>query len=276
MPKVSKVGKFRQTAAFARNTTTSNKSHGSKANNITPKNKEYDPAMELDKIHVPSPKSLSAVEKDATFDNKVQKSDATPHNIKSTTKTTTATNEESLLSRGQRKRQAKRDQYLRKEKMILLSLQLQKEQDQKKRMDGLDALKEALLETVQESPTTKPATTSLTQNVVVKSNKAKQRLASSELVHMSLVLQHPVFQSNPFETIQAHLRNTLAPQGKQQEAATALKLQQEQQATQQRKQAKKERLLDSKGNNKGNKNNHKKKKTKSKFKATRTRSGKKR
>ena len=54
------------------------------------------------------------------------------------------------LSRGQRKRQAKRDQYLRREKLILSSLQLQKAQEQARRIDGLDAMKEALLATVVE------------------------------------------------------------------------------------------------------------------------------
>ena len=60
----------------------------------------------------------------------------------------TATAPAASLSRGQRKRQAKRDQYLRREKLILSSLQLQKAQEQARRIDGLDAMKEALLATV--------------------------------------------------------------------------------------------------------------------------------
>lgn len=41
-------------------------------------------------------------------------------------------------------------------------------------------------------------------------NKQKKNIAIEEVVHYNLVLQHPSFQSNPFETMQEHLRNTLA------------------------------------------------------------------
>ena len=52
------------------------------------------------------------------------------------------------LSRGQRKRQAKRDQYLKREHMIMTSLKLKREDEQKKRIDGLDSIREALLASV--------------------------------------------------------------------------------------------------------------------------------
>ena len=48
------------------------------------------------------------------------------------------------LSRGQRRRQAKRDQYRKREQMILSSLRLKSQEEQKGRIDGLDAIREAL------------------------------------------------------------------------------------------------------------------------------------
>jgi Ribosome biogenesis protein SLX9 len=119
------------------------------------------------------------------------------------------------LSKGQRKRQAKRDQYLRKEKMILSSLQVKYAQDQAKRIDGLDALKEALMATVvQPSKTSLDASksTNPTNASLLQSNRGRKLLLEKEAVQMNLVLQHPSFQANPLETIREHLQNTLQPQ----------------------------------------------------------------
>ncbi|EJK54129.1 hypothetical protein THAOC_26309 [Thalassiosira oceanica] len=48
------------------------------------------------------------------------------------------------LSRGQRKRLAKREQYLKREKMVMSSLKLKQIDEQKGKIDGFDLLKEAL------------------------------------------------------------------------------------------------------------------------------------
>jgi len=262
MPKISKVGKFRKTAAATAAALGGGSSSGKKkSSSATP--------GEVDWVRVPSNKSLqqeSALETESSKNDTTATSKKNKKNQKDSSASADVSQQDSALSRGQRKRQAKREQYLKKEKMILSSLKLKKEDEQRKRIDGLDALKAALMETVQE----KPGAPDDNEAVVpekpkpLTSNKAKQKTLASELTHMGLVMQHPAFQANPFEAIQEHLRNSLAKQGKQQQAATAVKIKEEQEAAQQRKQEKKERMSVAK----------KHKKTKRKFKATRSRSKK--
>lgn len=115
------------------------------------------------------------------------------------------------LSRGQRKRQAKREQFLRKEKMILSSLMLQRQEQQKKRIDGLDAIKQALMDTTGKNKidqNSKNTTLKPVRHIVT--NKAKRKLVAKEIEHVNLILQHPSFKKDPFETMQEHLRNTFA------------------------------------------------------------------
>lgn len=133
------------------------------------------------------------------------------------------------MSRGQRKRQAKKDQYLKKENMVLSSLRLARMEEQRGRLDGLDALKEALLpisfgsataagkedgkgSTQGDDSDARASVTSKAVGPVVATNKAKKNLASRELAHMNLVLEHPAFQANPFEAIREHLKNSLSNQ----------------------------------------------------------------
>jgi ABC-type dipeptide/oligopeptide/nickel transport system ATPase component len=125
--------------------------------------------------------------------------------------------DETNLSRGQRKRLAKREQYLRKEKIVLSSLKLRHQDEQKKRIDGLDAIKEALLSTVspiQDEPKISDLS-KIKPNLMI-SNKSKKSLVAREVSQMSLVLQHPAFQADPFATIREHLKNTLAKDERQQ------------------------------------------------------------
>lgn len=123
------------------------------------------------------------------------------------------------LSRGQRKRNAKKQQYLKRENMILSTLALKRKEEQKSRIDGLDALKEALGGVTE---TSKKVENDNKQNkeeekvVVMVTNKAKKDLATKEIHHMNLVLQHPSFKENPFAAIQEHLKNTLSSQAEQQ------------------------------------------------------------
>ena len=255
MPKVSRVGKFRKAAADAA-VVGSSKSPATKTRIESFDGKTHHDAMG-EQMHVPSAKTSKSPEVQQKSHQNAASSDINPATETTTNKDTTA------LSRGQRKRQAKRDQYLRKETMILKSLKLHKEEEQKKRIDGLDALKEALMETAKAS-LDKAETREEKRQPSITSNKAKQQILASELNHMSLVLQHPSFQQNPFEAMQAHLRNTLAKQGKEQQVASVARVEQEKKAAVKRKEDKKERLRNVKG----------KKKSRSKFKATRSRGGK--
>lgn len=141
------------------------------------------------------------------------------------------------LSRGQRKRQAKREQYLKRETMILSTLQLKQQEEQKKRIDGLGALKEALT-SVDTSPSTSAATAQQPSNTL----KGKKNLAAREMEHMNLVLQHPAFLSNPFEAIQQHLRNSLAGQAQEQEAKSRERAKVDMDKQQVKKRQKKERI----------------------------------
>ena len=131
------------------------------------------------------------------------------------------TNSVAGLSKGQKKRLIKREQYMKKERMILSTLKLRKQDEQSKRIDGLDALKEALLDAVTtDNAAATPSSASKRKNAVdtnanstshlnsLKSNSSRQQLLQREMMHMELVLQHPTFQEDPLATIREHLQNT--------------------------------------------------------------------
>jgi hypothetical protein len=115
-----------------------------------------------------------------------------------------------VLSRGQKKRQTKKLQYLKREQLVLSSLRLRREQDQKSRIDGLDAVRAALLDAAAETAT-KPAPISVRGgSSLLRTVASRQKLMRREAAQMSLVLQHPSFQQDPFGAIQLHLKNTAA------------------------------------------------------------------
>ncbi|KAL7546651.1 hypothetical protein ACHAWF_009982 [Thalassiosira exigua] len=121
------------------------------------------------------------------------------------------------LSRGMKKRLAKREKYLKRQNMIMSSLRLQRMEEQKGRLDGLDAIREALGE-VLPSPSESAASaakesskSNKTRKLACSTNKSKKKLANAEISHMGLILEHPSFQDNPFAAIQKHLQNSLAP-----------------------------------------------------------------
>jgi Ribosome biogenesis protein SLX9 len=162
------------------------------------------------------------------------------------------------LSRGQRKRMAKRENFLRKERLILSSLKLQRDEVQKRRIDGLDAIKEALMSTASNSKSKGSVEDpSIQAQPAVTTNKAKRRLVAGEVEHLSLVLQHPAYQQDPFATMQEHLKNTLAKERQQQEAASKQRTQQEKLEREEKLRLKKEEGL-------------KKRKSKKKYKPRRT------
>jgi Ribosome biogenesis protein SLX9 len=143
------------------------------------------------------------------------------------------------LSRGQRKRQAKQEQYLKKEKMILSTLMLKKREEQKKRIDGMDAIRDALLETTKSTETKQDVEVC---NPTYGSNRAKKSLISGEIERMQLVQQHPAFKEDPFATIQEHLKNTFSEQREKLQKEAQQKADNDKKKQDQRKQEKKERL----------------------------------
>ena len=143
------------------------------------------------------------------------------------------------LSRGQRRRQAKRDQYRKREQMILSSLRLKSQEEQKGRIDGLDAIREALMNTTKHGKVEQNDPNNASS---FKTNKGKKRLLVEESHHLSLVSQHPAFKADPFETIQEHLRNTLAEQREHLQLEAEKRTHEERRKQEEQKQRKKERL----------------------------------
>ena len=141
------------------------------------------------------------------------------------------------LSRGQRKRQAKHEKFLKKEKMILSSLMLKKQDEQKKRIDGLDAIKQALMDTTttadkkKQYDSTNNSNSNNTELEIhhVSSNKAKRKLVGGEVENMSLILQHPAYKKDPFETLQEHLLNSYKEDKTTQEKLSKQRTQKEKQ-----------------------------------------------
>lgn len=159
-----------------------------------------------------------------------------------------AARENESLSRGQRKRLAKREQYLKREKMVMSSLRLQRLEEQKGRIDGLDAMREALVGAAKSADYAKTASSQAQPAAAAKcnTNKSKKALGNNEISHMSLVLQHPSFQENPFAAIQTHLRNSLAADAEKLRQDSQRRDEEDGAALAKKKEEKKERLLDAK------------------------------
>eukprot|EP00584_Thalassiosira_punctigera_P020122 CAMPEP_0172574386 /NCGR_PEP_ID=MMETSP1067-20121228/136673_1 /TAXON_ID=265564 ORGANISM="Thalassiosira punctigera, Strain Tpunct2005C2" /NCGR_SAMPLE_ID=MMETSP1067 /ASSEMBLY_ACC=CAM_ASM_000444 /LENGTH=224 /DNA_ID=CAMNT_0013367013 /DNA_START=140 /DNA_END=814 /DNA_ORIENTATION=+ len=157
------------------------------------------------------------------------------------------------LSRGQRKRLAKREQYLKREKMVMWSLRLKRLEDQKGRLDGLDALREALGEAMLPSSKSNEAegkgaekSSNKIGNLTCNTNKSKKTLANAEIPHMGLVLQHPSFKEDPFAAIQQHLRNSLAPEVERMERESRKREEEDDEAGVKKKEERKERQREAK------------------------------
>lgn len=151
------------------------------------------------------------------------------------------------LSRGQRKRMQKRELYLKRERMVLSTLKLKKIEEQKSRIDGLDAIKEALSSTIQKSKLESNVEADESEEKkLLKSNKSKKEVAQKELNHLNLVLQHPSFQTNPFATMQEHLRNSFAKQAEEQEKNAEIERKENAKKAEEKKEARKERIRNAK------------------------------
>ena len=147
------------------------------------------------------------------------------------------------LSRGQRKRQAKREAFLRKEKLILSSLKLKSQEEQKKRIDGLDAIRDALLETAKNHVDgNNDGAEEEEQQASSTTNKSKKKLLVKEVDHLNLVVQHPAYQADPFKTMQEHLKNTFAKQKERNEKHSKERSIVEKKRNEEKKRAKKEEI----------------------------------
>lgn len=157
-------------------------------------------------------------------------------------------NNESSLSRGQRKRLAKREQYLKREMMVMSSLRLKKLDEQKGKLDGFDAIKEALPSTESSNANTAQSSSQPSPNAAEKLSshtiKAKKNLANSEIGHMGLVLEHPSFIDNPFAAIQQHLKNSLETDAEMLKEESLKRDKEDRLLEERKKDEKKERLRD--------------------------------
>ena len=147
--------------------------------------------------------------------------------------------------------------------MVMSSLRLQRLEEQKGKLDGLDLIREALGEATSslvESQTTKIPTTTQNQrkkDIKCNTNKSKKTLAATEITHMGLVLQHPSFKSNPFSAIQQHLRNSLSSDREKLNAESKKRNAEESTLIAKKKELRKERIRDNKfaKHKKGRQNN---------------------
>ena len=94
------------------------------------------------------------------------------------------------------------------------SLRLRRLEDQVGKLDGLDAIREALRDASSSSRSsgnaekgkgTPPPMSSSSCNT----NRSRRALVNAEISHMGLVLSHPAFNDDPFSAIRQHLRNSL-------------------------------------------------------------------
>ena len=149
--------------------------------------------------------------------------------------------------------------------MVMSSLRLQRLEEQKGKLDGLDLIREALGEATSSLPESSPPRSKIsttTQNQKEKeikctTNKSKKTLAATEITHMGLVLQHPSFKSNPFSAIQQHLRNSLSSDREKLAVESKKRSQEEITLIAKKKDIRKERIRDAKfaKHKKGRQNN---------------------
>ena len=161
--------------------------------------------------------------------------------------------EAAALSRGQRKRLANREQYLKREKMVMSSLRLQRLEQEKGKLDGLLAIREALGEACSSHPPksltsdAKDMKSDATKKQpTCNTNRSKKAVANREISHMGLVLEHPSFRENPFAAIQQHLRNSLAPEAEQMKQKSQKRDVEDDEVEAKKKEERKERLREAK------------------------------
>jgi len=215
MPKVTKVGKFRSASKAS-----------SRDVRASPLTSQSNLSSEKKKLVVVHPKNTDNANDDE-FPNEM---------------------DDAPLSRGQRKRLAKREQYLKRENMVMSSLRLRRLDDQKGKLDGLDAIREAL------TTSTSSLSVSVTQQqkqepkklMTCNTNKSKRTLANSEISHMGLVLSHPKFNEDPFAAIRLHLQNSLVDDAKKLKVTSEERNKEDNKLVAIKKEERKERIRDAK------------------------------
>jgi hypothetical protein len=113
-----------------------------------------------------------------------------------------------VLSRGQRKRLAKRQQYQARQSLIQSSLQLDTVplgvKTLQNAIDGVNT---------QTNSNSNNDNNNSNNGAAVRIKTTHQatrwRLQESAMKHVGLVLQHPVFEQDPFQALQLHLKHTL-------------------------------------------------------------------
>lgn len=214
MPKATKVGKFRSASKAS--------SRDVRASPLTSQsNLSYEKKKLVD-IH---PKNADDTNKDEF-----------PHE-----------RDDAPLSRGQRKRLAKRDQYLKRENMVMSSLRLRRMDDQKGKLDGLDAIREALTTSTSSSVSVAQQQKQAPNKLMTcNTNKSKRTLANSEISHMGLVLSHPKFNEDPFAAIRLHLQNSLVDDAKKLKVTSEERNKEDNKLVAIKKEERKERIRDAK------------------------------
>mmetsp|Transcript_43257 Transcript_43257/g.74681 ORF Transcript_43257/g.74681 Transcript_43257/m.74681 type:complete len:229 (+) Transcript_43257:44-730(+) len=129
------------------------------------------------------------------------------------------------LSRGQRKRAARRERFLKKMNLVNQAKSVE-ELSKQGVLGSLGSIKDVLLNSdIIASSKTNAA--KAPQKVV--HNKAKKTVAAQEVQHLSLVLKHPQFMKDPIAAIQEHLRNSLPTEDGASDDITTTQQQQQQQ-----------------------------------------------
>jgi len=217
MPKLARTSKFRVKASSAATGSKRVASTATTATDSVTSKPEIGSKESLERTITNSLSSLQSAAAAITAGSPTPSADKTTRSVKNQQNSVDTTKkQEQVLSRGQRKRLAKREQYLKKERLVLNSLKLKHAEEQKKRIDGLDAIKEALIATVTKETAKEgkeddnDETSKAEEKHMIKTNKARKSLVEKETAQMNLVLQHPRFQADPFATIREHLQNTLA------------------------------------------------------------------
>lgn len=274
MPKVTRTSKFRvkaSSAATSSKRTATTDSVASKPEIISKESLERTITNSVSSLQSAAAAiaagsstvaALASVEKTSSSTTSAPSADQTTRSVKNQKNSVDTTNkQEQGLSRGQRKRLAKREQYLKKERLVLNSLKLKHAEEQMKRIDGLDAIKDALIatltkDTAKEGEQDNDETSETLEKHVIKTNKARKSLVEKETAQMNLVLQHPRFQADPFATIREHLQNTLTKDAQKNAKEAEKHVKERDEKRQQKKAIKKE--------------NGVKKKKRKKFNATRS------
>lgn len=242
MPKVTKVGKFRAKATASAGVRRAPAAAAAGVKSSTPSR----PPVAAKKTAPPRP------EHDATKATPSSPSGASDEKTTPAPSSSPPAAEKTALSRGQRKRQAKKDQYLRRNRMVMSTLQLKREEEQRGKLDGLDAIREALrpierggvgaAAAKSSGKEKKGAKDKEPSTVTLGTNRAKKDLVGKETAHMGMVLEHPDFASDPFGAIKKHLQNSLAGQAEELRVTSEARQKEEERAGKEKKEAKKEKI----------------------------------